>query len=82
MTTKFYISWEIKRKDRTTASYASKYFDTEAEARTKYETKMKDEKVIYMRLWKQDDYKPEELVNWPHKYEKSCYSVLATYTRI
>lgn len=81
MTTTYYISWQVKKSNRTRAWYASKEFTTEAEARAKYDAKRMDGKVITLYLWKKESYRPDELANWAHPYNFDKFDTLATFAK-
>jgi len=83
MTTFYYTTSNIQRKDNTIARLASKHFDTEAEARAIYERKMAKPNVLSANLYRVDVYTPEEMVH-PEKHPNgSTYAkLLSTYSRI
>lgn len=82
MTTQYYISWQVKKSNRVRAWYSSKMVATEAEARKMYDKKLEDARVIDLRLWQKDTYKPEEIENYSHPYDRVVFSnLMASNTR-
>ena len=82
MTTTYYISYRIRKSNGVRVDYASKDFETEAEARSYYERKMAQPSVRGAYLWKVDHYSTEEMVDPDaHPNGKDHFTALASYGR-
>lgn len=59
MKTVYHVSWEVRKTNGVKTSYASKMFDTEAEARALFEQKAAKSSTTYAHLWRNEDYYKE-----------------------
>lgn len=85
MTTTFYTTWQIKKRNGVKVWYDSPEFQTEAEARAIYEAKMQDARVVEARLCKHDFYRPDELrprAAKNHPCGLNDFTRLSSYSRI
>lgn len=83
MTSTYYLSYQIRKSNGTTAWIRTPECDNEAEARQHYEYKITKPNVIECRLCRRDHYEPEEMMR-PDKHPNGFddFRIRATYSRI
>lgn len=84
MTTSYFVSYQIRKMDGTTALLKSPLFPTECDARVLYRAKLNHNHVLSARLWKHEHYEPKELTpkaadNYPSG--KNYDRILCEYQR-